>query len=92
MITTLLLIALAQPPAPGVQLKYLGTAGWEIRDGTTVVLIDPYLSRLKQVTPNDDVLPAAADPRLRRGRHARVLDSDWRPPDSGVRIDELHRA
>jgi hypothetical protein len=24
-----------------VQLKYLGTAGWEVSDGTTVVLIDP---------------------------------------------------
>jgi L-ascorbate metabolism protein UlaG (beta-lactamase superfamily) len=58
LITTLLFLALAQPAAPAVHLKYLGTAGWEISDGTTVVLIDPYLSRLKQVTPNDDVLPA----------------------------------
>jgi L-ascorbate metabolism protein UlaG (beta-lactamase superfamily) len=40
-----------------VQLKYLGTAGWEISDGTTVVLIDPYLSRLKRITPNDGILP-----------------------------------
>src|ERR1700691_3663182 len=40
-----------------VQLKYLGTAGWEISDGTTVVLIDPYLSRLKRSTPNDGILP-----------------------------------
>jgi L-ascorbate metabolism protein UlaG (beta-lactamase superfamily) len=58
MIATVLLLALAQAPAPAVHLSYLGTAGWEISDGTTVVLIDPYLSRLKQVTPNDDVLPA----------------------------------
>src|SRR5436309_3161431 len=43
--------------APDVQLRYLGTAGWEIRNGPTVVLIDPYVSRLKRVTPNDDVLP-----------------------------------
>jgi L-ascorbate metabolism protein UlaG (beta-lactamase superfamily) len=57
MITTFLLLALAPAPLPAVQLKYLGTAGWEITDGTTVVLIDPYLSRLKRVTPNDDVLP-----------------------------------
>src|ERR1700733_3146842 len=41
----------------GVQLKYLGTAGWEISDGTSVILIDPYLSRLKRSTPNDDILP-----------------------------------
>jgi hypothetical protein len=29
-----------------VVLKYLGTAGWEITDGTTSILIDPYLSRI----------------------------------------------
>ena len=42
----------------GVQLKYLGTAGWEITDRRTVVLIDPFLSRLRRVTPNDTVDPA----------------------------------
>ncbi len=31
----------------GLQLKFLGTAGWEISDGNIVVLIDPYMSRLK---------------------------------------------
>ena len=30
-----------------LQLKYLGVAGWEISDGSVVVLIDPYISRLK---------------------------------------------
>ncbi len=52
-------LALGSLPAASasVQLKYLGTAGWEVSDGTTVVLIDPYLSRLKQVTPNDGILP-----------------------------------
>ncbi|HLW53075.1 MAG TPA: MBL fold metallo-hydrolase [Candidatus Angelobacter sp.] len=36
-----------QAPNPKqVTLKYLGTAGWEISDGTTVILVDPYLSRL----------------------------------------------
>jgi L-ascorbate metabolism protein UlaG (beta-lactamase superfamily) len=36
------------PPANNsqVSLQYLGTAGWEITDGTTVILIDPYLSRI----------------------------------------------
>jgi L-ascorbate metabolism protein UlaG (beta-lactamase superfamily) len=57
--------------APGgvspVTLKYLGTAGWEISDGKTVVLIDPYLSRLHMVTPNDDVLPTDTRPLFRRG-------------------------
>jgi L-ascorbate metabolism protein UlaG (beta-lactamase superfamily) len=36
----------AEQSAP-LQLKYLGTAGWEISDGNVVVLIDPYISRLK---------------------------------------------
>src|SRR5580698_10991266 len=44
-----------------VRLSYLGTAGWEITDGKTVILVDPYLSRLKLATPNDAVL--SADPR-----------------------------
>ena len=46
----------AQRRAPGgarstnasshVTLTYLGTAGWEISDGATVILVDPYLSRI----------------------------------------------
>lgn len=34
-----------------VTLKYLGTAGWEISDGTTVILVDPYLSRIAGPAP-----------------------------------------
>jgi hypothetical protein len=49
---------LAQSGRDGVQLKYLGTADWEITDGSTVVLVDPYLSRLRRVTPNDTADPA----------------------------------
>jgi hypothetical protein len=52
----------AQGGGSGVQLRYLGTAGWEITGGTTVVLIDPYLSRLRRVTPNDTVLPSDTRP------------------------------
>jgi L-ascorbate metabolism protein UlaG (beta-lactamase superfamily) len=29
-----------------VTLTYMGTAAWEIRDGNTVILLDPYLSRI----------------------------------------------
>src|SRR2546423_13657309 len=47
--------------AAGVQLSYLGTAGWEITDGTTVILVDPYFTRPKFNTPNDAVSPD--DPR-----------------------------
>jgi L-ascorbate metabolism protein UlaG (beta-lactamase superfamily) len=31
-----------------IKLTYLGTAGWEITDGKTIILIDPYLSRLRR--------------------------------------------
>jgi L-ascorbate metabolism protein UlaG (beta-lactamase superfamily) len=51
---------------PRVQLKYLGTAGWEITDGKTVLLIDPFLSRPRMITPNDDTLPTDTRP-LRTG-------------------------
>jgi L-ascorbate metabolism protein UlaG (beta-lactamase superfamily) len=34
-----------------VVLKYLGTAGWEIADGATTILIDPYLSRINGPPP-----------------------------------------
>lgn len=34
-----------------VVLKYLGTAGWEISDGATVILIDPYISRINGPAP-----------------------------------------
>ncbi|MFT6971754.1 MAG: L-ascorbate metabolism protein UlaG (beta-lactamase superfamily) [Roseivirga sp.] len=30
-----------------IKLRYFGTAGWEITDGTITVLVDPYISRLK---------------------------------------------
>jgi L-ascorbate metabolism protein UlaG (beta-lactamase superfamily) len=57
---TLLLGALPQS-APRLELAYLGTAGWQITDGTTVILIDPFLTRFKYGSPNDGVAPD--DPR-----------------------------
>jgi L-ascorbate metabolism protein UlaG (beta-lactamase superfamily) len=44
-----------------LSLAYLGTAGWEITSGKTVILVDPYLTRAKFTTPNDGVSPD--DPR-----------------------------
>ena len=34
-----------------VTLRYFGTAGWEISDGTTAILIDPYVSRINGPPP-----------------------------------------
>ena len=54
-----ILLPLLAPAA--VQLTYLGTAGWEITDGKTVILVDPFFTRPKFNTPNDAVSPD--DPR-----------------------------
>jgi L-ascorbate metabolism protein UlaG (beta-lactamase superfamily) len=64
--TCVLLLLLVGSPAVALaqgslKLSYLGTAGWEITDGKTVVLVDPYLTRLKSDTPRDPALPT--DPR-----------------------------
>ena len=56
----ILLLALNLRAAP-VSLAYLGTAGWQITNGKIVILIDPYLTRAKYPSPNDDVSPD--DPR-----------------------------
>jgi L-ascorbate metabolism protein UlaG (beta-lactamase superfamily) len=37
-----------------IRITYFGTAGWEITDGKTVILIDPYLSRLRRSDANKD--------------------------------------
>jgi L-ascorbate metabolism protein UlaG (beta-lactamase superfamily) len=38
-----------------ITLKYLGTAGWEITDGKVVILVDPYITRLRRnYSPNPD--------------------------------------
>jgi L-ascorbate metabolism protein UlaG (beta-lactamase superfamily) len=47
--------------ADSASLVYLGTAGWQITSGKSVILVDPYLTRAKYRSPNDDV--SADDPR-----------------------------
>lgn len=52
------------PEVSGLQFKYLGAAGWEISDGEIVVLIDPYISRLKYTDrghPDDERRAFARD-------------------------------
>jgi L-ascorbate metabolism protein UlaG (beta-lactamase superfamily) len=69
---TLVVLALALPSfstcsqatrriqANQVTLSYLGAAGWQISDGKTTILIDPYLSRIgRAVSPGSG--SAAAD-------------------------------
>jgi L-ascorbate metabolism protein UlaG (beta-lactamase superfamily) len=47
-----------------LQLTYLGAAGWEITDGSVVLLVDPYLTRAKYGTPIDAVSPDDARPTV----------------------------
>jgi L-ascorbate metabolism protein UlaG (beta-lactamase superfamily) len=65
-------------------LSYLGTAGWEISDGQTVILVDPYLTRLKTDTPNDPA--SASDPR------SLVGDDDFVSSDQAVIDAHIKRA
>ena len=48
-----------------VVLRYLGTAGWEITNGTTTILVDPYLSRVNGPAPpgGGSGQPVAGDTR-----------------------------
>lgn len=73
--------ATAGQPSANLQLKYLGTAGWEISDGRTTILIDPYLSRLHMTAPNDDVLPGDPRPRF---TPADVAQSDTAAIDAHI--------
>jgi reactive intermediate/imine deaminase len=58
--------ALTAPAAPAaasrapLKLTYLGNAGWEITDGTTVVLVDPFLTQFARWEPG--AVAAGPDP------------------------------
>jgi L-ascorbate metabolism protein UlaG (beta-lactamase superfamily) len=68
----------------GVELSYLGNAGWQITDGKTVVLVDPYLTRAKLQTPND---PARSDdPR------PLLSFNDFAVPDTAVIDAHIRKA
>jgi L-ascorbate metabolism protein UlaG (beta-lactamase superfamily) len=73
---------MAQSERGGVQLKYLGTAGWEITDGRIVVLVDPYLSRLRRVTPNDTDDPGDKRPLF---DNAAIAQSDTATIDAHIK-------
>ena len=70
----------AQP----VQLTYLGTAGWQIANGQTVILIDPYFTRAKANSPNDAVSPDDARPL--------VTGNSIVPSDTAVIDTHIQRA
>jgi len=80
--TSLILLLAATLRADPVSLTYLGTAGWQITNGKTTILIDPYLTRVKSRSPNDDVSPD--DPRpLATGDM--VIESDTAVVDAHIK-------
>jgi L-ascorbate metabolism protein UlaG (beta-lactamase superfamily) len=68
-----------------VTLKYLGAAGWEITDGTTYILIDPYLSRINGPPPPGGH-PLAGDTRKAYGW------ADLASPDAAAIDAHIQRA
>ncbi len=80
----LLAAAMQAQTGPALELTYLGTAGWQITDGKTVILVDPYLTRFKYNTPNDPVSPD--DPRPEVTRNLPV------PSDTAVIDRHIQRA
>jgi L-ascorbate metabolism protein UlaG (beta-lactamase superfamily) len=78
------LAAVALPLGPGVEVEWLGTAGYRITAEGHTLLIDPYLTRI----PLDAVFkraPAHADPAL----HARFLGKDERDV-VGILVGHTH--
>jgi len=79
--------AQARPAAPvaalqtgEIRLTYLGNAGWEITDGRTIVLVDPFLTQFARWTstgPAPDIAPGALYPADTALINAHVKRADY---------------
>jgi hypothetical protein len=69
----------AAPPS-GVTLTWLGNAGWQVSNANTVILVDPYLSRLRAPAP-----PGA--PPLPAGETRPAYNWEDRPESDRTTID-----
>ncbi len=67
-----------------VVAKYLGVAGWEITDGKTVILVDPYISRLSG--------PPATEGPSPEGWPSRLNQDDVVIPDTAAIDKRIGRA
>jgi L-ascorbate metabolism protein UlaG (beta-lactamase superfamily) len=70
-----------------VTLRYFGTAGWEISDGTTVILIDPYVSRINGPPP-----PGGSGSRIAGDARPRIGWDDIATPDVAAIDSRISRA
>jgi L-ascorbate metabolism protein UlaG (beta-lactamase superfamily) len=71
-----------------VTLTYMGTAGWEIADGDTVILLDPYLSRIYGPQPPG----RAPSPRALGDNRPQYGWSDVAVPDTAVIDSHIKKA
>lgn len=78
---------LAAEKKVSVTLRYLGTAGWEITDGTIVILIDPYVSRINGPPP-----PGGAGSRITGDARPKVGWDDIATPDTAAIDSRIPRA
>ncbi len=67
-----------------VKVTYLGTAGWEISDDQTVILVDPYLSRIRRGDSSTD--ETSKDSRRIFG------DTDYAESDTSVINEHIKKA
>lgn len=74
----------SDPGQGEVRARYLGVAGWEITDGKTHILIDPYLSRLPG--------PPAGGGKARPGWPGKMRQEDPAVPDIAAVDRHIDRA
>jgi len=72
-----------------VTLTYMGTAAWEISDGNTVILLDPYLSRILLPLPGAG---SAASGRAAGDTHTEHRWNEVVPPDVATIDAHIRRA
>src|SRR5215510_15581370 len=70
--------------AGSVTARYLGVTGWEITDGKTVILIDPYLSRLSGPPADEGPTP--------KGWASKLTQEDLAVPDLAAVDQHIGRA
>jgi len=71
------------------KVTYLGTAGWEISDDRTVILVDPYLSRIRR---GDSATSSSANDENSRDSRRIFLDADFAESDTAVINAHIRKA
>jgi L-ascorbate metabolism protein UlaG (beta-lactamase superfamily) len=75
-------------PLPEVAVTWLGNAGWQVSEGNTVILVDPYLSRIRAPAPPGAPPLPASDTRRAYGWEDRPV-SDHATIDAHIHHADL---